>query len=59
MIIFYFIFYKANPRYRGAATVPDGSANHSGEDVALFARGPFAHLFTGIHENAYIPHAIR
>lgn len=45
--------------YVSAATVPMIESNHNGEDVILYARGPHAHLFTGIHENAYIPHAIR
>ncbi|XP_018019900.1 membrane-bound alkaline phosphatase-like, partial [Hyalella azteca] len=48
-----------DPHYVAQATVPMVESNHNGEDVILYARGPHAHLFTGIHENAYIPHAIR
>ncbi|KAG7176594.1 Membrane-bound alkaline phosphatase-like 2 [Homarus americanus] len=48
-----------NPHYAGAAAVPLTSSNHAGEDVILYARGPHSHLFTGIHENAFIPHALR
>lgn len=31
---------------------------HGGEDVAVYAKGPWAHLFTGSHENTYIPIAL-
>ncbi|XP_076063059.1 alkaline phosphatase-like [Oratosquilla oratoria] len=48
-----------NPHYANDATIPMVEANHAGEEVVLYARGPHAHLFTGIHENAYIPHALR
>ncbi|XP_047483489.1 alkaline phosphatase-like [Penaeus chinensis] len=48
-----------DPHYMGAATVPMIESHHAGEEVILYARGPHAHLFTGIHENAYIPHALR
>ncbi|XP_071522573.1 alkaline phosphatase-like [Panulirus ornatus] len=49
----------SDPHYVSASTVPLLESKHAGEDVVLYARGPFAHLFTGIHENTYIPHAIR
>lgn len=29
---------------------------HGGEDVAVFAKGPFSHLFTGVYEQNTIPH---
>ena len=32
---------------------------HGAEDVFCFASGPFAHLFTGVFEQNYIPHAIK
>lgn len=48
-----------DPHYMGAATVPLIESYHAGEDVILYARGPHAHIFTGIHENTYIPHALR
>ncbi|XP_069178746.1 alkaline phosphatase [Procambarus clarkii] len=44
--------------YRHASTIPLDSAAHSGDDVALYATGPHAHLFTGVHEQSYIPHAL-
>jgi len=31
---------------------------HGGDDVAVFASGPWAHLFVGNYEPNYIPHAI-
>lgn len=31
---------------------------HGGEDVAVYALGPMAHLFHGVHEQNYIPHAL-
>lgn len=31
---------------------------HGGEDVAIYARGPMAHLFQGTHEQNYIAHVM-
>ncbi|MGH0144688.1 UNVERIFIED_CONTAM: hypothetical protein FKN15_036172 [Acipenser sinensis] len=31
---------------------------HGGEDVAVFARGPMAHLFHGVQEQNYVAHAM-
>jgi len=31
---------------------------HGGDDVAVFAVGPWAHLFVGNYEQNYIPYAI-
>jgi len=44
--------------FKQPSLYPRDSATHSGEDVLIFAKGPFAHLFTGIHEQSYIPHAM-
>lgn len=38
------------PDYRQQSAVPMGSETHSGEDIAAFARGPWAHLVTGTME---------
>lgn len=38
------------------ATAPLESATHGGEDVAVFASGPWSHLFTGVYEQNTIPH---
>ncbi|MDN3639010.1 alkaline phosphatase [Simiduia curdlanivorans] len=39
--------------------VPLSSETHGGEDVAIFAGGPWAHLFHGTHEQHYIYHVMR
>ena len=44
--------------FKQDAGVPLESETHGGEDVAVFARGPMSHLFTGLHEQHYIAHAI-
>ncbi|NXA60141.1 PPBT protein, partial [Mohoua ochrocephala] len=40
------------------SAVPLRQETHGGEDVAVFARGPMAHLLHGVHEQNYIPHAM-
>uniref|UniRef100_A0A3Q3AUA9 Alkaline phosphatase n=1 Tax=Kryptolebias marmoratus TaxID=37003 RepID=A0A3Q3AUA9_KRYMA len=40
------------------SAVPMKSTTHSGEDVAVLARGPMAHLFSGVQEQNYIAHAM-
>uniref|UniRef100_A0A3B4ZD56 Alkaline phosphatase n=1 Tax=Stegastes partitus TaxID=144197 RepID=A0A3B4ZD56_9TELE len=44
--------------YVQLAAVPLQSTTHSGEDVAVLARGPMAHLFQGVQEQNYIAHAM-
>ncbi|XP_056419204.1 intestinal-type alkaline phosphatase 1-like [Hyla sarda] len=44
--------------YRQQTAVPLSSETHGGEDVAIMAKGPFAHLFHGIHEQNYIAHVM-
>ncbi|XP_012877320.1 PREDICTED: intestinal-type alkaline phosphatase-like [Dipodomys ordii] len=46
------------PTYRQQAAVPVGSETHGGEDVAVFARGPQAHLIHGVQEQNYIAHVM-
>nr|AVD96955.1 ALP-6 [Nilaparvata lugens] len=41
--------------YRFPATVPLEYETHGGDDVAVFSRGPWAHLLTGNYEQNYIP----
>lgn len=31
---------------------------HGGDDVGIFAHGPWAHLFTGVIEQNVIPHMV-
>lgn len=41
-------------------TVADGSIDpHGGEDVGIFARGPYSHLLSGVVEQTYIPHVLK
>lgn len=38
---------------------PLAMETHGGEDVGVYASGPHAHLFTGVYEQNFIPHAIK
>ncbi|XP_040890826.1 alkaline phosphatase, tissue-nonspecific isozyme [Toxotes jaculatrix] len=49
--------YQGN-NYQAQSAVPLNMETHGGEDVAVFAKGPLAHLFHGVHEQNYIPHAM-
>ncbi|XP_055528518.1 membrane-bound alkaline phosphatase-like [Wyeomyia smithii] len=42
--------------FRYPATVPVELETHGGEDVTVYASGPWAHLFTGTYEQHAIPH---
>ncbi|TMS07494.1 Alkaline phosphatase, tissue-nonspecific isozyme [Larimichthys crocea] len=44
--------------YIQLSAVPMQSTTHSGEDVAVLARGPMAHIFQGVQEQNYIAHAM-
>ncbi|XP_076365007.1 alkaline phosphatase-like [Tachypleus tridentatus] len=44
--------------YKQPATFYLESETHGGEDVPVFATGAMAHLFHGVHDQTYIPHAI-
>ncbi len=44
--------------YLQLSAAPLQSTTHSGEDVAVLARGPMAHLFQGVQEQNYIAHAM-
>ncbi len=47
-----------SPDYIQQATIPLGSETHTGEDVGIFATGPYAHLFSGVVEQNYIYHVM-
>ncbi|KAK5602760.1 hypothetical protein CRENBAI_026665 [Crenichthys baileyi] len=49
--------YEEN-NYQAQAAVPLSLETHGGEDVAVFAKGPLAHLLHGVHEQNYIPHVM-
>lgn len=40
------------------SAIPLKDETHGGDDVAVFASGPWAHLFSGTYEQNLIPHAI-
>ncbi|XP_065093658.1 alkaline phosphatase-like [Ochlerotatus camptorhynchus] len=42
--------------FRFPSTVPLKKETHGGEDVAVYASGPWSHLFTGTYEQNAIPH---
>ncbi|XP_017856564.1 PREDICTED: alkaline phosphatase [Drosophila arizonae] len=47
-----------NKDFMFPTAVPLESETHGGDDVAVFASGPYSHLFTGVFEQHYIPHAM-
>ena len=46
------------PDYKQEATVPMAAETHGGEDVAIYAGGPGAHLFHGVQEQNVIFHVM-
>lgn len=48
-----------DPDYIQEAMLPRGSETHSPVDVAIYADGPWAHLFDGTVEQSYIYHVMR
>ena len=44
--------------FQNPSSVPIASESHGGDDVAIFAIGPYAHLFHSVHEQSYIAHAV-
>ncbi|XP_022254321.1 alkaline phosphatase-like isoform X2 [Limulus polyphemus] len=44
--------------YVQQSAVPRRWDTHGGEDVPVYAHGPMAHLFRGVFEQTYIPHAM-
>ena len=53
---FSFSFSPASDSFKQPAGVPLNSETHGGDDVAIFAFGPQAHLFQGVYEQNYIAH---
>ncbi len=45
--------------YRQAGLIELNGETHSGEDVAIYASGPFAYLIHGVQEQNYIYHVMR
>lgn len=48
-----------SPHYYQEANVPLQSETHAGDDVAVYAQGPWAHLLTGVMEQNYIYHVMK
>ncbi|HVL02328.1 MAG TPA: alkaline phosphatase [Dongiaceae bacterium] len=48
----------ADPNYLQEAAIPMGAETHAGEEVAIYADGPKAHLFRGIQEQHVIYHVM-
>ncbi|XP_076359342.1 alkaline phosphatase-like [Tachypleus tridentatus] len=44
--------------YVQQSAVPRRWDTHGGEDVTVYAHGPMSHLFRGVFEQTYIPHAM-
>ncbi len=44
--------------YVQQALIPLSSETHSGEDVAIYSKGPWSHLFDGTVEQNYIFHVM-
>lgn len=47
-----------DPDYLQQALIPRSSETHAAEDVAIYAKGPFAHLVDGTVEQNYIFHVM-
>lgn len=48
----------ADPDYLQQALLPRSSETHAPDDVAIYARGPWAHLIDGTVEQSYIYHVM-
>lgn len=52
------VFITEDKNYVQQSAVPRRWDTHGGEDVPVYAHGPMAHLFRGVLEQTYIPHAM-
>jgi alkaline phosphatase len=48
-----------HPNYHQEVLVPLEMGTHAGEDVGIYAIGPWSHLFRSTHEQHYIYHVMR
>lgn len=53
-----FNFFSEDKNYIQQSAVPRRWDSHGGEDVPVYAQGPMSHLFRGVFEQTYIPHAL-
>ncbi|XP_023044320.1 alkaline phosphatase, germ cell type-like [Piliocolobus tephrosceles] len=49
---------SGSPEYRQRSAVPLNIETHAGDDVAVFARGPQAHLVPGVQEQSFVAHVM-
>ncbi|KAK4874975.1 hypothetical protein RN001_014335 [Aquatica leii] len=47
-----------DPHYKFPSYVMRHRSTHGGEDVAIFAKGPWAHLFSGVTEQHVVPYLL-
>ena len=52
------LYISADKDFMQPAHVPGIAETHGGEDVPIYAIGPMSHLFSGVHEQHYIAHAM-
>ncbi|XP_059618644.1 membrane-bound alkaline phosphatase-like [Phlebotomus argentipes] len=51
-------FDSSDPEFKYFATVPLNTESHGGDDVGVYASGPWAHLFVGQYEQNVLPFAM-
>ena len=44
--------------YSQQAGIRNDEVMHGGSDIAVFAKGPFSHLFHNVHEQSYVAYVI-
>lgn len=54
--VFHLILFSDDVNYAYPSLVPLDSETHGGEDVAVYASGPWQHLFTASYEQNLVPH---
>lgn len=47
---------RSSDRFEFPAVIPLDTETHGGDDVAVYASGPWAHLFSGSYEQSVIPY---
>ncbi|KAK3705504.1 hypothetical protein RRG08_041378 [Elysia crispata] len=49
----------ADPNFHQQGCIPLSTETHAGEDVSVYAKGPWAHLFHATHDQSYIYHVMQ
>lgn len=50
------VFFAGDLNWPSHAEIILDSETHGGDDVAVFATGPYHHMFSGLYEQSQIPH---